>query len=267
MSAIVHTMENEDDNPGGKKPARRGTYPCYPLGRCIDVAKTILELGGDRQPVTKELIAQQLRMAEKSSTLMQLLSAVRCFGFITASGSIQLTELAMEYFHPVKEAQRRMAILEAVCRPKAFELLINRFDGNKVPSPKILENILKRECVVANDWISRVVSMFLGAMQGAGAVDDSGFLRYQATIQSLLNADGPGGQSSSAEETPLPLPPSTHEPEVGHDTHTQTLYLDSEKSRKFSFTGPVEITQTEYQRIVNWIKFSMIVTDTKVGEE
>jgi len=255
--------KSDNDKQDVKKSERRGTYPCYPLDRCLEVAQIVLELGGDRDPVPKGLIAQQLRMAEKSSTLSQILSAVRCFGFIAARGGVQLTPLAMEYFHPTARHQRRMAILEAILRPKAFDFLIGKFDGNKVPSAEILGNILKGEAIVANDWISRVVSIFLSAIQGAGVVDDAGFLRYRATLQSIMNA--PTTQQdpvTNVTQQPSPRSPEpTYDPEQGPETQSHTLFLDSDKSRQFSFTGPLEITQAEYERIINWLKFSVIVKE------
>ena len=109
------TMSKKDsDKEKAKNGGRRGTYPCYPLSKCLEVAEAVLQLGGDRQAIPRGLIAKQLRTSERSSTLSQLLSAVRCFGFIATGKAVQLTALAMEYFHPTTEDQRRMAILEAI---------------------------------------------------------------------------------------------------------------------------------------------------------
>ncbi len=256
---------NDSDKPDVKKSGRRGTYPCYPLRRCLEVAEIILQLGGDRQPVPRGLIAQELRMAESSSTLAQILSAVRCFGFITAGGAVQLTPLAMEYFHPTAEDQPRMAILEAILRPRAFDFLIGRFDGNKMPSAEILGNVLKREAIVANDWINRVVSIFMSAIQGAGVVDDAGFLRYRATVQGMMNAPTPQEEPvTNVAQQPLPSSPEpTRDPKQRPETQSHTLFLDSDKSRQFSFTGPLEITQSEYERLCKWLAVTMIVKDAE----
>ncbi len=265
-------MINKINNSTREKESRRGTYPCIPLNRCIVVAKIILNLGGDREVIHPEMLAGQLKVATKSSILPRVWGGCRCFGLIEPRG-IKLTALAMEYFHPTDEEQRRGAMLEIITKPKTFETLISRFDGNQLPSTEILKNVLRREYKIAPSWISRVVTLFLSSIEFADLVDEDNFLRYGAARHTVKNSsvaphEAPmmpvkaiGAQHEPA-SPPVPVGPIVS----AEGSHTHTLFLNKNKSRQFAFTGPVEITQKEFARIRNWLEFTMIIEEGKEPE-
>lgn len=171
---------NKADNKT-KAPGRRGSYPCYSLVKAIEVTEIVRSLGGNRQGVPKSSIAQQLNLADSSPALGQLLGAARCFGLVEGRGESKLTPLAMEYFYPTEEAQKRNALLAAIARPLVFEKLIKRFDGNKLPEAEVLANVLHRELKVPESWRTRIASIFRAATREAGVLDQGGYLRYEAT--------------------------------------------------------------------------------------
>jgi hypothetical protein len=240
-------------------------YPYYSLARSLKVAETVAELGGNRQEVQRSLIAQNLKVADSSASLVQLLGAAKCFGLIEGRGAFKLTPLAIDYLFPADENQKRNALLRVVNHPAVFTKLIDRFDGNKAPSTEILINLLQREEIgVPKSWASRIASLFMSALRDTSILDSDGFIRYGAALHTTQTGTPPDSRTASDTK-----PPQNEDREKGAvDTQQRTLPLDVQnKARQFTFTGPVAISRAEYDRICSWLKFQMIVEEVKENQE
>ena len=185
---------------GGK----RSLYPYYSLERCLELAAAIRELGGARTEVPKSTLAHQMHVEESAPAFIQLIGSAKAFGLIEGRGTYTLSELAKQHFFPTDDGQDRVAILRVLKAPQAFEELIDRFDGTKVPGTELLSNILHREYQIAASWAPRVASLFIGALRFAGALDADGILRYQSNIQGILTEAG-AVRAASRQQAPAPI--------------------------------------------------------------
>ena len=104
---------------------------------------------------------------------------------IEGRGSYRLTDTAKRYFFPANDNDRQHAQLIFLGSPLVFNGIIKRFDGNRLPAPGMLANILHREFGVSDSWKDRLAASFLKAAQTVGAVDAQNFLRYRASLLAM----------------------------------------------------------------------------------
>lgn len=157
---------------------REAAYPVAGLASCLKLGEALKELGGARTAISKSLLAQQLGMR---GTLAQLLGAAKAFQIIEGRGEYSLTEAGKRYFLPETESDKKLASLEFLAGPTAYKMLLDRFDGDRLPQTASLRNILARHGGVPTSWVNRVASIFITAVSELGLVDAQGFLRYKAT--------------------------------------------------------------------------------------
>lgn len=205
-------MAKQDTQP--EKVAQRAeSYPYYGLPQCLKLAEAVKDHGGDRAEVPKSVIAQQLEVSE-GSAFGQLVAATKTFGMVDGVRTLRLTDSAKDYFFPTTEHAKRLAKMSFIGMPGTFRFLIDRFDGNRLPGPGILANLLKRECRVPESWASRVASMFLSAAIEADAIDAGGFLRYRSAVHSLESKGRADRESNeqvvNAMFDALPVQPQKH---------------------------------------------------------
>ncbi len=158
------------------------TYPVFALEACVRFSTAVKDLGGSRTPVAKSVLAKHVGLAESTPSFFQKISASKCFGIIDGWGSYVLTEQGRRYFYPTDDAAKTDAGMYFLTKPAAFSILINRFDGEKLPSVAMLGNILHQEAGIAESWKDRLASIFVRSAQFLGIIDGNGFLRYNASM-------------------------------------------------------------------------------------
>lgn len=190
-------------------------YPYYVLSRALDMGAAVDELGGTNDDVQKSLLAHRMKVEEDSPTLLGLLGAAKLFDIIGGRGTYRLTETARRYFHPTAENERRIAKVQMVKSPPLFSALIDRFDGSKLPASDLLVNMLHREHRINESWRSRAASIFISSIREAGIIDESGFLRYKASLDAANNGTigGMNQPTRSLEQVPEAPPLPLQEPE------------------------------------------------------
>ena len=179
-------------------------YPYNSLSQAIQVGQAVADHGGDRAQVPKSVIASQLSMGEGQSLFAQIVASAKIFGLVDGMRALVLTEVGKEYFFPTSETGKELSLLAFIGSPPAYRFLIERFDGNRMPHPTIMANLVKRECGVPESWATRVATMFVSIMTDANLIDGTGHLRYGAGLHSL--------QSGSTQQRPLP---EFEEPTIG----------------------------------------------------
>jgi hypothetical protein len=152
-------------------------HPYNALGACLEVGKAVADHGG--RNVATALVTQSLKKAEGSSTFYQLAGSARCFGIIEGSRELSLTEAGNDYFFPQTDTAQRRAILAFLAAPPLFRMVLDRFDGQKVPRAENLSNIFIREGLSAS-WAPRAVAIFFNVLGESEVVDSSGYIRFGA---------------------------------------------------------------------------------------
>jgi hypothetical protein len=172
--------------------ARHTPYPFYSLGKALEVAEVVRDLGGSNGDVQKSLIAQTMKVEESSPSLLGILGAAKLYSLLEGRGTYRLSEVANSYFFPTSEHDRTLARLRMVKAPPLFSALIDKFDGNRLPPSEVLVNILHREHRIAQSWRTRAASLFLSSVRDAQLIDSAGFLRYRATLHAATNGSMAG---------------------------------------------------------------------------
>lgn len=179
-----------------EKSQKEAAYPYYDLEACIQFAANIRQLGGSKDGVKKSLLAKQVGLAESTPSFFQRLSACKVFGIVEGWGAYNLTETGRMFFYPQAENDPQSALLRMLSKPAAFDLIIKRFDGEKLPSTQIMGNIFHQELDIPDSWKDRVAQMFSRSARFVKIIDDNGFLRYDAAMHT--------GTIETPENPPIP---------------------------------------------------------------
>ena len=167
---------------------REAQYPTTGIRQSLRIAQIVNDYGGRRSPVPKAVVAQHMKMGESSSAFYALAASAKCFKMVEGNRDLALTEIGQRYFYPMTEDDSRLASIEFFGSPAAFQLLIGKYDGNKLPTPDILSNVLQMEDCAPKSWAPRVAALFLSSGEELGIIDAGGYLRFQASQHSIGNS-------------------------------------------------------------------------------
>ncbi|HEX4119452.1 MAG TPA: hypothetical protein VH619_02395 [Verrucomicrobiae bacterium] len=170
----------------GKK---ESVYPLYPLDEAIKIAEAVKDMGGSRSSVSKALLAKHMHYAETGPSFVQRIASAKTYGLIDGWGAYGLTDSAKRYFYPTNDTEKQNASLHFLSTPSAFKLLIERFDGERLPPNEMLGNVLHQEAKVPTSWKDRLASMFVRGAQSIGIIDAEGILRYGANMHNFSPAE------------------------------------------------------------------------------
>lgn len=189
--AILSCMANDSlQEEPDQKDAR---YPTYGLGTALKVARAVEELGGGRAEVSKSLLASHLGK-EDNPGFTQLVGAAKAYRMLQGRTSYRLTHLGHRLCRPEGPDEFSHACIEALESPLAFRVLIERFDGKRLPNVDTLVNILVRGGHAPESWAGRVAAFFSAGAKEIGVLDDEGILRVGARRAALV-----GGASLNTE--------------------------------------------------------------------
>jgi len=174
------------------------------------VAEAVKDLGGGRAEVSKSLLAQHLKSDENSGVFSQRITSAKCFGLIEGRQNFSLCEASKRYFFPTDEKDKIEARLSFLSSPTSYAEAIKRFDGSKLPPLPMLANIFHREIKVPESWKDRTASFFIKSAQWAGAIDESGHLRFKAAMQAnpRPNPSQGGGRATQSEQIAVKARPT-----------------------------------------------------------
>ena len=257
---------NADDKVKGNEKSG-GNYPYCPLNLCLTIAEAVKALGGVRAPVSKALLASHLKEDESSQVLAFKLAASKSFGLIHGRMNYALTGITQHYFYPTSTSDRKNALLDALVHSPAFKMLVERFDGNKLPSPDILSNILHRDGGVPESWKDRVAGIFAKSALVAGALDKEGFLRVKVFRESnaarkddlvekpnVISVPDATTRQSVEQSSPDDLNVAMPKDETVHH-----YVLPLPNKRKVVLVAPLDINKAEIFRLQKWIEFTLLL--------
>lgn len=165
--------------------SKGATYPYYFLEDGLLLGKAVKEQGGNTGGVSKALLAQSISAEEDTASFSQRLTSAKSFGIISGIKSYSLTQTGMKYFFPEDAAHPREALVEFLKTPAAFKPIIEKFDGNALPTVGILRNVLLGTKLVPVSWANRVAQIFVKSAKMAEVIDASGVLRIRSTLDGL----------------------------------------------------------------------------------
>ncbi len=243
------------------------SYPLYDLSEAVKIAEAVRDLGGGNAPVSKSLLAQHLKYAESGPSFFQRVTATKAFGLIGGRGSYLLTDLAKQYFYPTVENGKESAAVKSLTFPKAFALLVQKFDGGKLPAIEMIGNIIHAEADIPVSKKSILAGLFLRSVQFIGAIDAGGFLRCKALVSVGKKVMGGVDSGRIPKEFNLDNAPADLKPKADDrdqddaESQTQTLYLDNTHKRKITIQAPFTVSKDELERIRAWFGVVLLVQE------
>src|SRR5262245_53333395 len=99
--------KHSNDGTSRKEPA----YPYVTFPKCLNLAATVKDCGGNRAPVSRKLLAKTLGVGEDAPSFMQGVASARVFGMIVGRGAYTLTEASQRYFFPTNDTDKALAQL------------------------------------------------------------------------------------------------------------------------------------------------------------
>lgn len=232
-------------------------YPLYDLSEAVRVAEAVRDLGGGNAPVAKSLLAQQLELAETGPSFFQRVSSAKAFGLVDGWGSYSLTEIAKQYFYPTVENGQEQAAIKLLTNPKAFSILVQKFDGGKLPAVQMMGNIIHKEAGIPVSKKDTVAAIFARSVQFLKVIDPSGFLRCRAFV-----AGGAGVVNGGVKTPPKDPPPPPPPPPPRGTGYEKSFDLGEEPgTREVILNCPRVITKSELERIFSWIKVTWVIKE------
>jgi hypothetical protein len=162
-----------------------GGYPYHLLETALKVGEVIKSHGG--RDVPKSVIAGELEMGE--SAFSQLCTSAKCYGIVEGLRDLSLSEGGHEYFFPTSAGSERRASLGFLATPPMFKAIIDKYDGNRLPTALLLGNLAHRHYGIPMSWSLRTIGFFLTAAGSLGIVDSGGFLRFGAALHQAARKD------------------------------------------------------------------------------
>jgi hypothetical protein len=252
----MKAVEQNDEDVGAEI-----AYPAYDLSEALKVAEGVRDLGGGNAPVARKLLARHLDYAETGPSYFQRIAAAKCFGIITGRGAYSLTELGRRYFYPTTENGRQIAAIKMLTSPKSFGIVAKNLDGIKLPAIEMLGNIIHSKAFVPVSKKNTLAGCFIRSAQAIGILDTSGILHCQSLLDSFGSPKAPIPPMEAKQEPPKY--PADKVPKEFSDEEEHSLYLDKERTRKFSINGPLFLSRAEYERICKWIEVTLIVEENE----
>jgi hypothetical protein len=253
---------NERNGEGNEREPSLYPYASFPTS--LKIADAIKDLGGARVAVSKSRLSAHFSQSEKSAAFQQKISSAKAFGLIVGRSDYLLTDTAKRYYSPLADGQKPLALIQCFSTPSSFKEIINRFDGDTLPNREILANIFE-ELKVPESWKLRAAAFFENGAQFIGVIDKDRILRIQAAQHAHTIATQP----------PLVEPVNTPKPSTAGSSETNpaveecsdqekhSLFLDKEKTKKFTICSPLSLSRAEYSRICKWIEVTLIIEDSE----
>jgi hypothetical protein len=212
------------------------------------------------QTLSQQEVARKLGYANQTSTpFYRRIVAAKLFGLIDTAQGLNLTRLALDYFKPIDEESRRQALVSAVKNVLAYQGMIERFTGKRLPPLDILRNSIERDFDLARETANSCADVFTRSVKTAGLVRVDGTLgagAEQSFAQPSSERTPPAAKSAGTVN--LGDPPS-------EESESHYLTLDTKRNRRVVVHAPPVISEAELKRIQNWLAVQLHVVESLEG--
>jgi hypothetical protein len=222
--------------------------------------KTVMDIDTKAlETASMQRVATELGYASPtSSPFYRRISAARTFGLLSQKSS--LTSAASDYIRPHDEGTRSLVLKAAIMGIPYYRTLINLYTNKKL-NVDLVANAVAKDCHMDDDLAQLSAKAFEASLKFAGMIGDDGVVRPlqpspAPTPQGIIKH----GEIKKVCEEEDDTGKNKHD---GDDTQRHVIYLDKSKVREFSFTGPLEVTRAEFERICKWLEFTMLIVETK----
>lgn len=217
-------MSGESTQEGARKAALPQTdVPSYGLIDTLRVAKAIAnELG--KQPGSPLQVAAAMGIKPTTGQFRTITASSMAYGLTDAGAfaeRIGLTDLGKRVVAPTEEGDDRVALLEAVMKPRVTAAFLTKYSGSKWPRADIGQNVLE-SMGVPRDQSERALNLIYSDAQALGLLRDingTEFLEVATPTASVLNVSTPTAKT----EPSIDLSPASAPAPVMQDAPTPTV--------------------------------------------
>jgi len=253
-------QENAQKSQAEKKTVRKGStneLPMVDLGTVLDFVGKIESDG--LQTLTVHEVAKRMGFASATSTpFYRRIVAAKLFGLLDTTQGVNLTKLALDYFKPTDDDSKAAALATAMKNVVAYQKILERYSGKRLPQVDILANLIEREFNLVSDAAKVCGSVFVNSAQRAGLVGGDGTL--STAIPERVSA--PPAAEKAIQAAPSPFQSASVGPAAPDDYESHFLTLDAKAQRRVILQAPPVITASELKRIQNWLAVQFHVVDS-----
>jgi hypothetical protein len=211
------------------------------------------------QTLTVHEVATRMGFASATSTpFYRRIVAAKLFGLLDTTQGVNLTKLALDYFKPTDEESKTAALATAMRNVVAYQKILERYSGKRLPQVDILANLIEREFNLASDAAKVCGTVFISSAQRAGLVASDGTPSTAAPDR----APTPTAAEKTTQAAPPPFSGGAPEPVLSDDYESHFLTLDAKARRRVVLQAPPVITAAELKRIQNWLAVQFHVVDS-----
>jgi len=257
---VSTNQENTQKSQVEKKKAHKAStneLPMVDLGMVLDFVGKIESDG--LQTLTVHEVAKRMGFASATSTpFYRRVVAAKLFGLLDTTQGVNLTKLALDYFKPTDDESKAAALATAMKNVVAYQKILERYSGKRLPQVDILANLIEREFNLASEAAKVCGSVFVNSAQRAGLV------RGDGTLSTAIPERAPA-PSVAERATQVAAPPfQSTAPSLGtpNDYESHFLTLDAKAQRRVILQAPPVITASELKRIQNWLAVQFHVVDS-----
>lgn len=139
-------------------------YPRASLGRCLELAAAVHELGGE----CSLAVAAERLGARPGGAFHAVVSAAGRYGLVSVrKGRLRAEPAFRTYRLAYDDAERERTLASALAAVPLFRQLLDRFGGKTFPEGR-LDRVLVREYAVPEHSAERVARYFLDGARAAG---------------------------------------------------------------------------------------------------
>ena len=230
------------------------TVPMFSLEDAIRIVEKIRDKALETALMPD--VAKKLGYANATSTpFYRRIVAARLFGLLSDKSS--LTQRATDYFRPHDEEMKSRVLADAVSGIPTYVELVRIYSGKKL-NVELAANAIAKERNLTDSCALVCARAFEASIQFAGMLSADGIVQV-ARSASPQKQQG----DSAAEQETISHGADGANPDGGVDTQQHTLYLDRGKARRFTILAPLAVKRVEYERIVKWLEFTLIIEDDK----
>lgn len=202
-----------------------------------------------------------------STPFYRRLNAARVFGLISTTGA-GLTKRATDYFKPQDEDAKPQALVSAILGIPYYAQLVEKWQGKKL-NADLVKNAIASDKGLTDPAALACEKVFEDSLKFAGLLAPDRTVVNTPSPPPVVGEETPEDQKVGGVVAPPPVGAKTaKETILSPDMQSQTLILDkANKTKTFTITAPISVTEAEYQRICSWLKFVMIVEDDNANNQ
>jgi hypothetical protein len=257
---VSTNQENTAKSQPDKKMVRKAStneLPMVDLGAVLDFVGKIESDG--LQTLTVHEVAKRMGFASATSTpFYRRIVAAKLFGLLDTTQGVNLTRLALDYFKPTDDESKAAALATGMKNVVAYQKILERYSGKRLPQVDILANLIEREFNLASDAAKVCGSVFVNSAQRAGLVRGDGTLST-ATPERV---SPPPTAEKATQGAPSLFQPATAGAAAPGDYESHFLTLDAKAQRRVILQAPPVITASELKRIQNWLAVQFHVVES-----